>query len=983
MDDDHEPEPKTQRIDQILEDKADDAEEENRSNEFDRAARSQIDQALMASGLPTFLLAPASAIKKEGLTELAGWLESRVQRFSIEFLQSMISHLPWNVLEGLIFLLSNLQVEEYIQRSKKVEWRGVGRDRKRGRERASVLNREFSRLDGFLSQHSDSIYESLLRTGNMLKRNLSQSHMDAKDILPCRDLFESSGKAIPALQHRLLTQEEEMHPFLPPKAPQFSFHPGTCSSVASLRQFHRGFQVFTMGLLQNVNLAQEEAFVSGSAVLACMLPWPPQVQQVKHRENTYVATLVWVFKYHFGLAKECILRIFDYDVNMVSVRQPVNEVLLEWFMGMFPEADVDLWVVGKSKEDAAIKLTNLYRQIDHNRRRVNLEEWFKGGSSNVWWNLPRYKTRVKMVRPTPEELDLIQKMEDIELAIAQEMNITPDVRSHKLTTENPILRWLPTYRSPNSVTIAGVYPIRHVQVCTPIIRNAEELVWSFDLDCVTAYYDGRTVRGTPRFIRSLNTLTNYVGPNDIKVPVRSNRIIKYMARGFQPVLFEVCKHIPRCDVFPKAPVELILRSNGPIQDRAKAWYSPISLPFGPSTGPDELNSASRNSLMRRAFQVLPNKMTSDPQDMYNMLLGNTSEIQLDFPPVAWMWQRDELKSLRADTRVVSMECYMCKAPVVGAITKVTVCESCTRINESKRNMRVDLSGKVALVTGGRTKIGYSTAVSLLRMGCTCYITTRYPHLAAEKYQKEKDSSTWWPRLNIVGIDFRRVDAVIKFIESFKEEVSWLDILINNAAQTIRPSQQIAAALKAKEESQVLGEEVLRSIRRYSPTSAPALIQGGYDEFVASDTSTQLSATLAFQGDAPLDTRQNTSWNMSLQDLPQMEVAEVLVVNSLVPALLIQGLAPLMTSQEAYLRVLHPDPRFVVNVTSPEGHSQQPQSSSHPHTNMSKASLNRLTQTVAIDMAKKGVYVNAVDPGWVSIMVHPLDTNKVQIHLSRS
>jgi hypothetical protein len=40
-------------------------------------------------------------------------------------------------------------------------------------------------------------------------------------------------------------------------------------------------------------------------------------------------------------------------------------------------------------------------------------------------------------------------------------------------------------------------------------------------------------------------------------------------------------------------------------------------------------------------------------------------------------------------------------------------------------------------------------------------------------------------------------------------------------------------------------------------------------------------------------------------------------------------------------------------------------STHPHTNMAKAALNMMTHTAATDFAKEGIYINAVDTGWVT------------------
>ena len=38
---------------------------------------------------------------------------------------------------------------------------------------------------------------------------------------------------------------------------------------------------------------------------------------------------------------------------------------------------------------------------------------------------------------------------------------------------------------------------------------------------------------------------------------------------------------------------------------------------------------------------------------------------------------------------------------------------------------------------------------------------------------------------------------------------------------------------------------------------------------------------------------------------------------------------------------------------------------HPHTNMAKAALNMLTHTSASELATHGIFMNAVDTGWVT------------------
>ena len=102
-----------------------------------------------------------------------------------------------------------------------------------------------------------------------------------------------------------------------------------------------------------------------------------------------------------------------------------------------------------------------------------------------------------------------------------------------------------TVKTNNSVTICGVYPFRHVQLCTPICRNPAEFTTTFDLDCVCVYFDGKNVYGTDRYVRSVNTLTNFIPLKDISDRPRSARMIKYSLRGYDTVLYESCRHYPR------------------------------------------------------------------------------------------------------------------------------------------------------------------------------------------------------------------------------------------------------------------------------------------------------------------------------------------------------------------------------------------------------------------------------------------------------
>jgi NAD(P)-dependent dehydrogenase (short-subunit alcohol dehydrogenase family) len=131
-----------------------------------------------------------------------------------------------------------------------------------------------------------------------------------------------------------------------------------------------------------------------------------------------------------------------------------------------------------------------------------------------------------------------------------------------------------------------------------------------------------------------------------------------------------------------------------------------------------------------------------------------------------------------------------------------LCPSCATLNWTKRHQQADLTGKVAVVTGSRVKIGYQTCLKLLRAGCTVIATTRFPNSAAHNYQAEPDFIQWHHRLQIYGLDLRDVTGLEAFTRFLKVQLqtTGLDILINNACQTVRRPTAYYLPLTHQEES---------------------------------------------------------------------------------------------------------------------------------------------------------------------------------------
>ena len=72
-------------------------------------------------------------------------------------------------------------------------------------------------------------------------------------------------------------------------------------------------------------------------------------------------------------------------------------------------------------------------------------------------------------------------------------------------------------------------------------------------------------------------------------------------------------------------------------------------------------------------------------------------------------------------------CYICKVRFHELhFFYDQLCPHCAELNYRKRLQTADLTGKVAVLTGARVKIGYRVALKLLRAGATLIATTRFP-----------------------------------------------------------------------------------------------------------------------------------------------------------------------------------------------------------------------------------------------------------------
>jgi NAD(P)-dependent dehydrogenase (short-subunit alcohol dehydrogenase family) len=332
-------------------------------------------------------------------------------------------------------------------------------------------------------------------------------------------------------------------------------------------------------------------------------------------------------------------------------------------------------------------------------------------------------------------------------------------------------------------------------------------------------------------------------------------------------------------------------------------------------------------------------------------------------------------------------CYICKKDYSQIHHFYDqLCPSCADLNFPKRTELADLRGRVALLTGGRVKIGYQAGIKLLRAGCHLIVTTRFPRDSAVRYAAEPDFAAWADRLEIFGLDLRHTPSVEAFCRHVLATRSRLDFIINNACQTVRRPPDFYRHMMAQESGplQNLRTEAQRllgayeGLRGYSmlPEGAGVLARKEISEAAGLTHAAALSQVAllpeelqAQQGLFPegrldqdlqqIDLRERNSWRLTLAEVPSVELLEVQLVNAIAPFLLNARLKPLM------LRSPERD-KHIVNVSAVEGQFYRKfKTTRHPHTNMAKAALNMMTRTSAADYHADGIHMNSVDTGWVS------------------
>jgi NAD(P)-dependent dehydrogenase (short-subunit alcohol dehydrogenase family) len=349
-------------------------------------------------------------------------------------------------------------------------------------------------------------------------------------------------------------------------------------------------------------------------------------------------------------------------------------------------------------------------------------------------------------------------------------------------------------------------------------------------------------------------------------------------------------------------------------------------------------------------------------------------------------ERDESERREA---VEPQHCYVCKQKYTTIHHFYDqLCPPCAELNFMKRTELADLKGRVALLTGGRVKIGYQAGLKLLRSGAQLIVTTRFPRDSAQRYAQEPDFGEWGHRLEIFGLDLRHTPSVEAFCHELVAKRERLDFIINNACQTVRRPPDFYAHMMAGETTALadMPPRVRKLLGAYEGLRGYHMLPEGSTEAgtaIAPAADLAGLARAAELSQVPLlpdeyeaqkalfpegrldqdlqqvDLRGRNSWRMLLAEVPSVELLEVQLVNAVAPFILNARLKPLM------LRTPGRD-KHIVNVSAVEGQFYRNfKTTRHPHTNMAKAALNMMTRTSATDYHGDGIHMNSVDTGWVT------------------
>ena len=145
-----------------------------------------------------------------------------------------------------------------------------------------------------------------------------------------------------------------------------------------------------------------------------------------------------------------------------------------------------------------------------------------------------------------------------------------------------------------------------------------------------------------------------------------------------------------------------------------------------------------------------------------------------------------------------------------------------------RPFNVDLSGHVALVTGANSGMGKETARELARMGAEVILGCRSKE-RGEAAANEIIATTGRKGVTVIEVDLSSLASVRACVCALHERCPKLDVLVNNAAASLRAREITPEGFERQWATNVLGPHLLTTLL------LPLLVAGGHGRIVTVST----------------------------------------------------------------------------------------------------------------------------------------------------